>query len=436
VLFRCQHRSVNVYSFIEGHMNSKSKSKRVRVLYSFPHKIGANRICYIAWQQVKGLVDAGADVTVFPGAVHRSLPTGIPVQPTLARGKFRIPYKALGHMRAYTLHDHIVARRLQHSAGQFDIVHTWPLGALETLKTAARLGVPTLLERPNAHTRFAYETVQKECERIGVSLPPNHEHAYKSDVLAKEEEEYALADRLLCPSEFTKQTFLDYGFSPSQLARHIYGYDPNLYYPLSDRPRNSGLTILFVGVCAVRKGLHFALDAWLRSPAHRDGTFLIAGEFLPAYREKLASQLSHPSVRVLGHRADIPELMRNSDILVLPSIEEGFGLVCAEAMGSGCVPLVSEACTDVCKHMVSALVHPIANVDALTQHLTLVYENREFLATLKAQALRSAAECTWSVAGQKLLDVYREVLASTHRAMKGLRPLNTAHGENMVPATV
>ena len=417
-------------------MNPKLNPKAVRVLYSFPHKIGANRICYIAWQQVKGLVDAGADVTVFPGAVHRDLPAGISVEPTLARGRFRIPYKALGHMRAFAIHDHIVARRLQHSAEQFDIVHTWPLGALETLKTAARLSVPSVLERPNAHTRFAYETVQKECERIGVSLPPNHEHAYKSNVLAKEEEEYAVADRLLCPSEFTKRTFLDYGFSPSKLARHIYGYDPSVYSSLNRRPHNAGLTVLFVGVCAVRKGLHFALDAWLRSPAHRDGTFLIAGEFLPAYREKLAPQLSHPSIQVLGHRTDIPELMRNSDILVLPSIEEGFGLVCAEAMGSGCVPLVSEACTDVCKHMHNALVHPIADVDALTHHLTLLYENREFLAALKTEALRSAADCTWTVAGQKLLDVYREVLASTYPAEKSSRPFNTAHGENMVPATI
>ncbi len=46
--------------------------------------------------------------------------------------------------------------------------------------------------------------------------------------------------------------------------------------------------MIFVGVCAVRKGLHYALEAWLRSPASKDGTFLIAGGFLPDYQEKLA----------------------------------------------------------------------------------------------------------------------------------------------------
>ena len=296
MLFRGRHCSLNDFAATQPkpHMKPELKSKRVRVLYSFPHKIGASRICYTAWQQVKGLADAGADVTVFPGAVHRPLPSSVRVQPTLARGKMRLPYKMLGHMRAFALHDHIVARRLERLEGQIDIVHTWPLGALETLKTATRLGIPTVLERPNAHTRFAYEVVQKECDRIGVNLPPDQEHAYKADVLSKEEDEYRLADRLLCPSEFTMRTFLDYGFSAAQLARHIYGYDPSVYYPQNDLApdANRGLTVLFVGVCAVRKGLHFALDAWLRSPAHRDGTFLIAGEFLPAYREKLAAQLS------------------------------------------------------------------------------------------------------------------------------------------------
>jgi glycosyltransferase involved in cell wall biosynthesis len=243
--------------------------------------------------------------------------------------------------------------------------------------------------------------VQQECERLGVSLPPDHEHAFKQDVLAKEEQEYHLAYRLLCPSDFTAKTFLDRGFPPKQLARHIYGYDENAYKPNNaPRKKNIGLTMLFVGVCAVRKGVHFALDAWLRSPAHLTGTFMIAGEFLPAFEEKLRPLLSHPSVRVLGHRNDIPELMRQSDILVLPSIEEGFGLVCTEAMGSGCVPLVSDACTDICKHGENAFVHHGGDVAALTQYITMLHEDRALLERLRETSLRTTKEITWTAGGR------------------------------------
>jgi glycosyltransferase involved in cell wall biosynthesis len=320
-------------------------------------------------------------------------------------------------MRAFDWHDRIVARRLERSAGKIDIVHTWPLGALETLKTAARLGIPAVLERPNAHTRFAYEVVQKECERLGVSLPPDHEHAFKQNVLAREEEEYGLAYRLLCPSEFTANTFVERGFRPAQLARHIYGCDTTAYKP-GEGPgeKKSGITMLFVGVCAVRKGVHFALEAWLKSPAHETGTFMIAGEFLPAYEEKLRPMLSHPSVRILGHRNDISELMRKSDILVLPSIEEGFGLVCTEAMASGCVPLVSDACTDICKDGVNALVHHVADVATLTQHITMLHEDRGLLERLRDAAHRTSKDVTWTAAGKILLDIYRETIEMKRRA--------------------
>ena len=390
------------------------------MLYSFPHKLGAERICYTAWQQVNGLAAAGADVLVFPGALRRPVAANVRVQPTLARGKLRIPYKLLGSMRAFALHDYIVSRRIEKLAGQIDIIHTWPLGALQTLKTAARLGIPTVLERPNANTRFAMEVVKQECERLGVALPPGHEHAYNAEKLRKEEEEYGLASRLLCPSDFVVKTFLDKGYAKEKLARHIYGFDERVYFP-DGRPRDArrGLTMLFVGVCAVRKGVHYALEAWLRSPASQDGTFLIAGDFLPAYAQRLAPMLAHPSVRVLGHRNDVPELMRKSDILVLPSIEEGFGLVITEAMGSGCVPLASEACTEICRHMETGLVHQVGDVETLTRHITMLYEDRVLLERLRAASLSTIPEITWTAAGVRLLQVYREtVVAQSERTAR------------------
>jgi glycosyltransferase involved in cell wall biosynthesis len=384
----------------------------VRALYSFPHRIGAGRICYTAWEQVRGLSAAGVEVCLAAASVSRPVPSDVRVNPTLARGRFRAPFRVLGQHRALAIHDRIVARRLPDLADKIDLVHTWPLGALETLKVARRLGIPTVLERPNAHTRFAFEVVREECDRLGVPLPPDHEHAYNEEVIHKEEAEYELADYLLCPSDFVIRTFVERGVPHEKLRRHIYGYDEATFFPGADHhPERDSLTMLFVGVAAVRKGLHYALDAWLRSPASLTGRFLIAGEVLPAYGERLQAQLAHPSVHVLGHRTDVPELMRQSDVLVLPSIEEGFGLVCTEAMGSGCVPLVSSACTDVCRHAENALVHEVGDVEALVEHITLLHQDQQSLANLRAECLRVAPHVTWNAAGVRLLEVYREAIA-------------------------
>ena len=387
------------------------KTDRVRVLYSFPNKIGGERICYTAWQQVNGLAAAGAAVLLCPASTCRPIPPEVEVRPTMARGKIRIPFKLLGNGRAHAVHDSIVANRVRKLAGQIDIIHTWPSGALRTLKAAAEVGIPTLLERCNSHTRYAYEAVQKECERVGVFLPPGYESAWNDDVLRVEEEEFRLADRLLCPSEFVVQTFLDKGFSRDRLARHIYGFDEKTYCPAPNyQPNRGGLRALFVGFCAVRKGVHYALEAWLKSPAHRDGTFMIAGDFMPEYAQKLAPMLANPSIRALGHRNDIPELMRNSDVLVLPSVEEGFPLVCSEAMGSGCVPIVSDVCRGICNHMQNSLVHRVGDVEALTHHITLLDQDRVLLHKLRSAGLPLRNGLTWTAAGAKLLEVYRETI--------------------------
>ena len=115
----------------------------IRVLYSFPHKLGGPRICGIAWHQVNGLVSAGAEVTVFPGVLQKAAAAGVKVRPTLARGKLRIPYKLLGHQRALALHDYIVSKQIEKLPGKTDIIHTWPLGARRTLETARRLAQTT-----------------------------------------------------------------------------------------------------------------------------------------------------------------------------------------------------------------------------------------------------------------------------------------------------
>jgi glycosyltransferase involved in cell wall biosynthesis len=378
----------------------------MRVLYSFPHKIGADRICYTAWQQVRGLAAAGVDVLLFTGAVSRPLPSSVEVETTLSLGKLRIPYKLLGKLRALALHDHIVAKRLPRLKGQIDVVHLWPCAALETINAAKRLGIPTVLERPNAHTRFCYEIVAAEHKRIGIETP-HGDYQPSDSVLAREEAEFQACDFLLCASEFAARSFLDLGFGNERILRHRYGFDDKEFFPGEEiREREQRFTALFVGVDAVRKGLHLAMQAWLCSPACKDGVFFIAGELTQEFKLRFAFELSHSSIVQLGHRHDVPSLMRAADVLLMPSIEEGFALVCAEAIGVGCVPLASTACTEMCRHGENALVHTVGDSSTLRHHIAQLYERPELLARLRAGALRSRAELTWTKAGYALRDAY------------------------------
>jgi glycosyltransferase involved in cell wall biosynthesis len=242
-------------------------------------------------------------------------------------------------------------------------------------------------------------------------MPPGHEHDYNAGYLNREEEEYRRTDYLFCPSEFVAGTFIDKGFPKDKLARFQYGFDDKACYPSTEtRSHNRGLTVLFAAGCAPRKGLHYALEAWLQSSAHRTGTFLVVGEFIPGYAERLSSMLSHPSVKRLGYRKDLPDVMRSSDILILPSIEEGSALVTYDGRGCGNVLLVSDASGAVCEHMENALVHHVGDVKTLTQHLTMLDEDRGLLERLRSASLATAHELTWAAAGEKMLSAYQAIL--------------------------
>jgi hypothetical protein len=58
-------------------------------------------------------------------------------------------------------------------------------------------------------------------------------------------------------------------------------------------------------------------------------------------------------------------------------------------------------------------VHPVGDVSTLTQHITLLHEDRGLLERLRSASLATVSELTWSAAGRRLLGVYRETVAAS-----------------------
>jgi glycosyltransferase involved in cell wall biosynthesis len=378
----------------------------VRLLYSFPTRLGTPGIGTTAWNQVVGVADHCSAVTVVCASAERPLPAGVRVIETLRVLGVKVPFRALGFMRAVRLHDARAAAALRRLAGEVDLVHCWPLGAERTLGAARELHVPGLLERPNAHTRFAYAAVEEVCRDLGIPIDPSSPHYPVPERLEREEREYALADRLLCPSEFVASSFLAEGFSEDRLLRHRYGYDPAQFSVDGAAPEKRQFTVGFFGRGEPRKGLHLALRAWLDSGAAEGGRFVIAGAVEPAYEELLEPLLGHPSVQRLGHVADPAALMRACDVMVLPSFEEGSALVTYEGRACGCVLAISDHTGAPAENGVDALVHAAGDGAALTGHLRALADDPALLARLRAASLERARHLTWADAGRALADAY------------------------------
>ena len=384
----------------------------MKIVYSFPTRFGTKGIGITAWNHVNSLLKLGVDVTVMTASCEKPLDGEHKLIETLKILGIKLPFRILRY-NAFKMHDKITANYIAKNSDKIDVVHCWPSGSEQTLITAKKYGVKTVLERPSSHTEFVFDVVAKEYEKLGLHMESHHYAAYDEKKLKREEKEFKLADVLVCPSDFSGSTFIAKGYSQDKIKYHSYGYDSNRFYcdhPGYRKPDDRKLKFVYVGDCFPLKGLHYALDAFLNSAASKESEFYIAGKFEHGYRDLLKDKLDHPNIKCLGFVKDVDELFRNCDVLLFASISEGSALVTYEAKASGCLLLVSQASGAKCSHMFDGLVHEVGNVEQLTEHINLITEDVELYNKLLGNSILTIPELTWDKSAEKLFEIYKELI--------------------------
>jgi glycosyltransferase involved in cell wall biosynthesis len=384
----------------------------MRVLFSFPHALGAPGIGWTAHNQVIGLISRGHEVHVVAASIARAVPGAASVTTSLTIARRRVPHRAIGRDRAFRWHDSVAARVVRRVRP--DVVHSWPLSTGLAADEGRRQGAAVVREAPNTHTAHAWRIVDEEVRTLGLQRLVTSAHTPNARHLAMEQADWDAATAILAPSDAVAQSFIAEGFAEERIVRHRYGFAPS---PRRVEPRSAEpgpLRAVYVGLGEPRKGLHFALRAWLESEASLKGTFTVVGRMQPAYADMLGEQLAHPSVTVIGFSNSVPAVLAASDVLLLPTIEEGSALVTYEAQGVGCVPLVSTAAGAMLEHGVQGLVHEPRDVAALTAQLDLLSRDRALLRRLSKGALAHAPALTWDAAADALVAAYEESVARCH----------------------
>ena len=114
--------------------------------------------------------------------------------------------------------------------------------------------------------------------------------------------------------------------------------------------------------------------------------------------------------------------MSRHDVLVLPSLHEGFGLVMTEAMGQGLVVITTPhtAGPDLITDSVDGFVIPIRSAAAIEEKLDLLLRDRNRLRAMQAEAREKALAYAWENYRQHLVRLAREVVDTPRRVMKGI----------------
>jgi len=129
------------------------------------------------------------------------------------------------------------------------------------------------------------------------------------------------------------------------------------------------------------------------------------------YLESLCRELKIcESVKFLGKTKDITSLMSISDVFLLPSENESFGLVALEAMACG-VPVISSnagGLKEVNKHGVTGYLSDVGDVESMANYTLEILKNQQTLNLFKKSALKHSEN--FSI--EKILPLYEEIYES------------------------
>jgi glycosyltransferase involved in cell wall biosynthesis len=210
--------------------------------------------------------------------------------------------------------------------------------------------------------------------------------------------------RLIAVSKFIKgEMEKQFGFSPERIRVIYNGVDPAAfeqarYAEAAEFKKKFGIkdeiVLSLIARVTKAKGHYILIEALRMVPHGLKYKCLIVGEGKERRRlEQLAARYGlSEKVRFSGFEANIPAVLRASDILLLPSYQEPFGLVVVEAMlsrtaviasGSGAIP-------EIVTHDQDGLLFPAGDASALARSIQLLVADEGLRQRLGEEGYRTA----------------------------------------------
>lgn len=297
--------------------------------------------------------------------------------------------------RVYESVDRHVARYVRRHGGQAVAVYAYEDCAAETFRAAKSRGAACLYDLPIGYWRAMHRMLDAERGRNPEWAVTLGGFGDSEEKLRRKDTELAMADRIFVASTFTKSTLEEYPGGLADVEVIPYGFPVvnvgRLYRPFSGRR----IKALFVGGLSQRKGLSYLFDAAGEFRREIELTVVGRGDAArcPALSRALGSVRYIPS---LPH-AEVLRLMAASDVLVFPSLFEGFGLVVTEAMSQG-TPVVTTERTcgpDIITHGRDGWIVPAGQSEPLKELFARFAASPDMLQKAGREAMATASRRPW-----------------------------------------
>lgn len=271
------------------------------------------------------------------------------------------------------------------------VLHGWNGCSYKTFKTAKKLGWTSFVERSCPHNQYQFDLLTEEADRIGVK------HHQDPEALKYAIEELYLADYIVCPSNYSANSYKD----PELISKlGCVSLGGNYAYKERTAKSEDNLRILMVGNHFLRKGTHYLIEAmnYIDDPK---AELWIRGEVPDSYIKRIKD----PRIKVIGAVSfdELNNLYSSANVFVQPSVDEGFGMTVLEALSYGLPVVATEhvGAVDILNDKVSKVV-PIRDPMALA---TAITASRELVSAQFDAERKSILETyTWARCANSLIN--------------------------------
>jgi glycosyltransferase involved in cell wall biosynthesis len=271
-------------------------------------------------------------------------------------------------------------RRLPESPGTPTVAFAHSYSARDIFTYARARGWTTVLGQIDPgpeHFRLVQEASEDRQEYGGAAEPPPAEY------FDGWRDECRLADWIVVNSEWSRESLSRAGIPAEKLRVVPLAYEPDAggsvparQYPSAfTRPRP--LRVLFVGHVAVAKGVPALLEAMALLPDVPIELRLVGATSMAIP----ARFLDDPAIQFAGavSRSDVMRFYRESDVLVFPSLSDGFGMAQIEAQGWRLPIIASRSCGSVVRDGINGLLLDEVSATAIAAAITRVAQEPQLL---------------------------------------------------------
>lgn len=373
----------------------------MKVIYSIGSKFGGHGIGGQALWAVRGIHRSRALKKVLASYKGKTkIPSKyIKTMGLMGKGLRRLAYyDPTGY--GYVLHDNVFDRWASSKIESCSIFHGWNHHCLRQLKKARGLGAVTVVERASSHILQGQEV-------LGTQVWPE-------TFVKKCLEEYKEADFILVPSDYAKRSFLERGFEEKKIIKIPFGVDLKKFVNRKSQIVNRNkFVVLYVGEVRLGKGVQYLLEAWGKLGL-KDAELWLAGEVKRDIRRLITrKQENKKTVKFLGFRRDIPELMGKASVFAFPSLDEGSARVNYEAMAAGLPVVTTPNAGSLVRDSLDGYIVPIKDSEALAERLQYFHKYPTQAKTMGESGWERIKEFTWERYGEELVKAYIKMLKST-----------------------